>query len=245
MLIDVDVVDGGGISRATKNDEGYNGGGRRPSPPRATVVDDDVPAHRHRHTHHRARSSPPPSALSVDPPDDGGGGARIVVASADDRAIRRERSRREGCGGRGGGGARWIAWIVFSGAGRGENGGGEIGTRDVVEDDCRHTRCDPWRRRSDEEEEDDGGGRGREEDGGDKKGCVGKEVNLHQPLRQRLRYRGGRFSSGKNQNYWPGYTAPVLVPVTLVFLGLFSHTLKIKPTLDNTLVDITPSFFLL
>ena len=148
MLIDVDVVDGGGISRATKNDEGYNGGGRRPSPPRTTVVDDDVATHWHHRTHHRARSSPPPSALSVDPPDDGGGGARIVVASADDRAIRRERSRREGCGGRGGG-ARWIAFIVFSGgvgagagAGRGENGGGKIGTRDVVEDDRPHTRCD-------------------------------------------------------------------------------------------------------
>ena len=39
-------------------------------------------------------------------------------------------------------------------------------------------------------------------------------------------------------------TAPVLVPVTLVFVGLFSHTFKIKPTLDNTLVDITLSFVL-
>ncbi len=33
-------------------------------------------------------------------------------------------------------------------------------------------------------------------------------------------------------------TAPVLVPVTLVSFRLFSHTLKIKPTLGNTLVDI-------
>ncbi len=38
--------------------------------------------------------------------------------------------------------------------------------------------------------------------------------------------------------------APVLVQVTLVFFRLLSHTFKFKPTLDNTLVDITPSFCL-
>jgi len=52
------------------------------------------------------------------------------------------------------------------------------------------------------------------------------------------------LAQGKTKIIGQG-TAPVLVPVTLVFLGLFSHILKIKPTLDNTLVDITPSFFLL
>jgi len=40
-------------------------------------------------------------------------------------------------------------------------------------------------------------------------------------------------------------TAPVLVPMTSVFFGLFSHTLTIKATLDNTLVDIMPSLVLL
>ncbi len=39
--------------------------------------------------------------------------------------------------------------------------------------------------------------------------------------------------------------APVLVPMTSVFFGLFSHTLTIKATLDNTLVDIMPSLVLL
>ncbi len=38
--------------------------------------------------------------------------------------------------------------------------------------------------------------------------------------------------------------APVLVRVILVFFWLLSHTFKIKPTLDTTLVDITPSFCL-
>ena len=52
------------------------------------------------------------------------------------------------------------------------------------------------------------------------------------------------FSLGKTGVIGQG-TAPVLVPVTLVFFGLFSHTFKIKPTLDNTLVDITLSFVLL
>ena len=40
-------------------------------------------------------------------------------------------------------------------------------------------------------------------------------------------------------------TAPALVLVTLVFFGLFSHTLKIRPTLNNTLLDIMPSLFLI
>jgi hypothetical protein len=52
------------------------------------------------------------------------------------------------------------------------------------------------------------------------------------------------LSSGKTKVIGQG-TAPVLVPMTSVFFGLFSHTLTIKPTLDNTLVDITPSFVLL
>ena len=52
------------------------------------------------------------------------------------------------------------------------------------------------------------------------------------------------FSSGKTEVIGQG-TAPVLVPMTSVFFGLFSHTFKIKPTLDNTLVDITLSFVLL
>ena len=38
--------------------------------------------------------------------------------------------------------------------------------------------------------------------------------------------------------------APVLAQVTLVFFGLLSHTFKIKPTLDYSLVDFTPSFCL-
>jgi hypothetical protein len=52
------------------------------------------------------------------------------------------------------------------------------------------------------------------------------------------------FSSGKTEVIGQG-TAPELVPMTSVFFGLFSHTLKIKPTLDNTFVGITPSFVLL
>ncbi len=51
------------------------------------------------------------------------------------------------------------------------------------------------------------------------------------------------FSSGKTGVIGQG-TAPVVVPVTLVFFGLFSNTFKNKPTLDNTLVDITLSFVL-
>ena len=51
------------------------------------------------------------------------------------------------------------------------------------------------------------------------------------------------FSSGKTEVIGQG-TAPVLVPMTSVFFGLFSHTFKIKPTLDNTLVEITSSFVL-
>ena len=49
------------------------------------------------------------------------------------------------------------------------------------------------------------------------------------------------FSSGKAGVIGQG-TAPVVVPVTLAFFRLFSHTFKIKPTLDNTLVDIILSF---
>ena len=53
------------------------------------------------------------------------------------------------------------------------------------------------------------------------------------------------FSSpGKTEVIGQG-TAPVLVPMTSVFFGLFSHTLTIKATLDNTLVDIMPSLVLL
>ena len=52
------------------------------------------------------------------------------------------------------------------------------------------------------------------------------------------------FSSGKTKVIGQG-TAPVLVPMTSVFFGFFSHTLKIKATLDNTLIDIMPSLVLL
>ena len=52
------------------------------------------------------------------------------------------------------------------------------------------------------------------------------------------------FSSGKTEVIGQG-TAPVLVPMTSVFFGLFSHTLTIKAMLDNTLVDIMPSLVLL
>ena len=52
------------------------------------------------------------------------------------------------------------------------------------------------------------------------------------------------FGSGKTEVIGQG-TAPVLVPMTSVFFGLFSHTLTIKATLDNTLVDIIPSLVLL
>ncbi len=49
------------------------------------------------------------------------------------------------------------------------------------------------------------------------------------------------FSSGKTDVICQG-TAPALVPVTLVFFWFFSHALKIKSMLDNTLFDITLSF---
>jgi hypothetical protein len=52
------------------------------------------------------------------------------------------------------------------------------------------------------------------------------------------------FSSGKTEVIGQG-TAPALVPMTSVFFGLFSHTLKIKASLDNALVDIMSSLVLL
>jgi hypothetical protein len=62
-------------------------------------------------------------------------------------------------------------------------------------------------------------------------------------MQSRLRSDCVFFSSGNTKVIGQG-TAPVLVPMTSVFFGLFSHTFKIKPTLDNTLVDITSSFVL-
>ena len=56
--------------------------------------------------------------------------------------------------------------------------------------------------------------------------------------------RATKLTTGKTKVIGQG-TAPVLVPMTLVFFGLFSHTLTIKATLDNTLVDIMPSLVLL
>jgi hypothetical protein len=98
------------------------------------------------------------------------------------------------------------------------------------------------------------GGRGLRGDNDDDKdnGGVGKGAGARGAPRLRRTMTGWMqlarsecviFSSGKTEVIGQG-TAPVLVPMTSVFFGLFSHTFKIKPTLDNTLVDITPSFVL-
>jgi len=63
-------------------------------------------------------------------------------------------------------------------------------------------------------------------------------------MTMKMARRATELTTGKTEVIGQG-TAPFLVPMTAVFFGLFSHTLTIKATLDNTLVDIMPSLVLL
>ena len=96
----------------------------------------------------------------------------------------------------------------------------------------------------DEIEDDGDGTMGADNDNDDDDGVTGNGAMGYDDDDNDDGATGDEVDDGEDRSHRPGY-GPCFSPYDFGALWAFSHTLTIKATLDNTLVDIMPSLVLL